>query len=188
VREHARADVETVDADVVVVAADGFTASLLPELAAHVVATRGQVLVTAPLPEQRYSRPHYARDGYDYWQQLPDGRLVIGGQRDASFATETTDVEEPTDAIQSRLDDLVERLVGHRPAVEKRWAGIWGATPDLMPLVGRIGGRQDVWVAGGYSGHGNVPGFACGELVARAILGESPPELELVRADRFHGG
>jgi glycine/D-amino acid oxidase-like deaminating enzyme len=57
-----------------------------------------------------------------------------------------------------------------------------------MPLVGRIGGRQHVWVAGGYSGHGNVPGFACGELVARAILGESPPELELVRADRFHGG
>jgi glycine/D-amino acid oxidase-like deaminating enzyme len=34
-------------------------------------------------------------------------------------------------------------------------------------------------VAGGYSGHGNALGLACGDLVARAILGERPPELEI---------
>lgn len=185
VREHARAEVDAVDADVVVVAADGFTASVLPELAPHVVPTRGQVLVTEPLAELRYPRPHYARHGYDYWQQLPDGRLVIGGQRDASFATENTDVEEPTEAIQSRLDELVAQLVGRRSNVERRWAGIWGATPDQLPLVGRVPGRDNVWVAGGYSGHGNVPGFACGDLVARAILGERPPDLELLDPARF---
>jgi len=185
IREHSRADLASVDADAVVVAADGFTASLLPELAPYVVATRGQVLVTEPLDEQRYPRPHYARGGYDYWQQLPDGRLVIGGQRDSSFATEETDVEETTEVVQARLDDLVELLVGRRPVVEKRWAGIWGTTPDLMPLVGRVPGRDNVWVAGGYSGHGNVPGFACGDLVARAILGERPDELQLVDVGRF---
>jgi gamma-glutamylputrescine oxidase len=185
VREHTPAAVDGLDADVVVVAADGFTASLLPELAQHVVPTRGQVLVTEPLAELRYPRPHYARGGYDYWQQLPDGRLVIGGQRDASFATEETDVEETTGLIQTRLEDLVEQLVGHRPRIEQRWSGIWGTTPDLMPLVGRVPGRDDVWVAGGYSGHGNVPGFAFGDLVARAILGESPPELALVDPARF---
>lgn len=184
-REHTRVEVDEVDADLVIVAADGFTASVLPELAALVVPTRGQVLVTEPLAELRYPRPHYARQGYDYWQQLPDGRLVIGGQRDASFATEDTDVEEPTEPIQARLDDLVEQLVGGRPRVEKRWAGIWGTTPDLMPLVGPVPGRENVWVAGGYSGHGNVPGFACGDLVARAILGERPAELELLDPERL---
>jgi gamma-glutamylputrescine oxidase len=183
-REHSTVNVDDVDADVIVVAADGFTSALLPELAPHVVATRGQVLVTKPLDQLRYPRPHYARGGYDYWQQLPDGRFVIGGQRDASFETEDTAIEETTDVIQARLDDLVEQLVGERPRVEMRWAGIWGATPDLMPLVGRVPGRENVWVAGGYSGHGNVPGFACGDLVARAILGESPDELELVDASR----
>jgi glycine/D-amino acid oxidase-like deaminating enzyme len=188
IREHTRVDVDDLDADVVVVAADGFTASVLPELAQHVVPTRGQVLVTEPLAESRYPRPHYARDGYDYWQQLPDGRLVIGGQRDASFATEETDVEETTDAIQNRLDDLVEQLVGHRPPVEQRWAGIWGTTPDRMPLVGRVPGRENVWVAGGYSGHGNVPGFACGDLVARAITGDPQPELDLLDPARFDRG
>ena len=185
IREGERVSVDELDADVVIVAGDGFTASLLPELAASVVATRGQVLVTEPLAECRYERPHYARDGYDYWHQLPDKRLVIGGQRDASFGTENTDVEETTDVVQRRLDDLVEQLAGSRPRVERRWAGIWGTTPDLSPLVGRVPGREHVWVAGGYSGHGNALGLACGDLVARAILGEPSAELELFDPARF---
>ena len=148
-------------------------------------ATRGQVLATEPLPERSYERPHYARGGFDYWHQLPDGRLVLGGSRDASLATEETDVEETTELVQGRLESLVEQLVGYVPRVTHRWAGIWGTTPDLEPLVGRVPGRENVWVAGGYSGHGNVLGLACGDLVARAILGEQPPELELFDPARF---
>ena len=177
--------VEALDADAVVVAGDGFTAQLLPELAAHIRPTRGQVLATEPLPERLYERPHYARGGYDYWQQLPDGRLVLGGQRDASFETEQTDVEETTGLVQDRLDALGRDLLGRQPVVTNRWAGIWGTTPDLVPLVGRVPGRRDVWVAGGYSGHGNALGLACGDLVARALLGESPPELALFDPARF---
>ena len=37
---------------------------------------------------------------------------------------------------------------------------------DFLPVVGPVPGLDNVWVAGGYSGHGNVLGFACGELVA----------------------
>ena len=63
-------------------AADGFTASLLPELAPTVVPTRGQVIATEPLPELVYDRPHYARGGYDYWHQLRDRRGVqVGPER-----------------------------------------------------------------------------------------------------------
>ena len=187
VREHDPVTVDGVDADVVVVAGDGFTASLLPELAAVVRPTRGQVLVTEPLDELLYSRPHYARDGYDYWQQLPDGRLVIGGQRDASLATEDTDVEETTPVIQARLEQLVAQLVGGTPRVTHRWAGIWGTTPDLMPLAGRVPGRDDTWLAGGYSGHGNALGLACGDLVARAILGEPAAGARPVRPGAARG-
>jgi gamma-glutamylputrescine oxidase len=175
IREGERVGLDDIDADAIVVAGDGFIPQLLPEL--PIRSTRGQVLATAPLRELLYDRPHYARGGYDYWQQLPDGRLVIGGNRDASFETEDTDVEETTPVIQERLEGLVEQLVGYRPEVTDRWSGIWGTTPDLMPLVGEV--RERVWVAGGYSGHGNALGLACGDLVARAILGERPPELEL---------
>ena len=180
VREGMVVTLEELDAGAIVVAGDGFIPQLLPEL--PVRSTRGQVLATEPLRELRYERPHYARGGYDYWHQLPDGRLVIGGQRDASLETEETDVEETTALVQERLESLVERLVGYRPAITDRWAGIWGTTPDLMPLVGEV--RDGIWVAGGYSGHGNALGLACGDLVARAILGERPPELELFDPSR----
>ena len=44
--------------------------------------------------------------------------------------------------------------------------------------MGPVPGRDGVWVSAGYSGHGNVMGLACGELVAQAILGSPAPELE----------
>jgi len=183
--ENARVDVASLDAPAVVVAADGFTSDVLPEFRELVWPVRGQVLVTEPLDERPYGRPHYARDGYDYWQQLPDGRLVVGGKRDASFETEDTSVEEITELIQARLEAFVAELLGRRPRITHRWAGIWGTTGDGLPLVGRVPGRDRVWIAGGYSGHGNVLGLACGDLVARAIAGEEPPELAWFDPARF---
>jgi glycine/D-amino acid oxidase-like deaminating enzyme len=177
--EHRAARLEELDAPAVVVAVDALSADLVPELGGAVTPQRGQMLVTEPLQELLFERPHYAREGYDYWQQLPDRRLVVGGKRDTSFATEVTTVEETTESIQRELDAFVVDLIGRLPAVTHRWAGVWGETGDRLPLVGRLPTREGVWIAGGYSGHGNVLGLACGDLVARAILGESPPELEL---------
>jgi glycine/D-amino acid oxidase-like deaminating enzyme len=162
-----------------VVATDGFTAGLVSRLRDVVRPTRGQVLVTSPLESILFSRPHYSRGGYDYWQQLQDGRLVIGGCRDSSPAEEETDVEETTVIVQERIEELIEALVGYVPQITHRWAGIWGTTNDGLPLVGRLPGSDRIWLAAGYSGHGNVLGLACGDLLARAILGETPAELDL---------
>jgi gamma-glutamylputrescine oxidase len=164
-------------ADAVVVATDGLAHELLPELGAALRPVRGQVLATEPLPELVYARPHYARHGFDYWQQLPDGRLILGGRRDASFATEATAEDATTPLLQSELEALATELTGHAPRVTHRWSGIWGETPDLLPLAGRVPGDERLWVAAGYSGHGNVLGFACGDLVAQALLGGQPGEL-----------
>jgi gamma-glutamylputrescine oxidase len=183
--EGSRVDPYRVQAATVVIAVDGLTASLVPELAHAVRPVRGQLLVTEPLAERLYDQPHYARHGYDYWQQLPDGRLVVGGGRDKSLSSEQTAVEETTVLIQGHLDALAHTLVGYAPRASHRWAGIWGETDDRLPFAGRIPGRDSAWVAGGYSGHGNVLGFVCGDLVARAILGEQPPELVLFDPARF---
>jgi glycine/D-amino acid oxidase-like deaminating enzyme len=175
--ENTAVDPDELDATAVVVATDGLTAALVPELARHIRPQRGQMLATAPLAQRMFERPHYARHGYDYWQQLPDGRLVVGGKRDVSFATEATAEEETTSLIQERLEALAVELLGELPAITHRWAGVWGETRDRLPLVGRVPGRDGVWIAAGYSGHGNVLGLACGDLLARAILGEETPEL-----------
>jgi glycine/D-amino acid oxidase-like deaminating enzyme len=42
-----------------------------------------------------------------------------------------------------------------------------------------VAGYDGLWVACGYSGHGNVLGLVCGDLVAHAILGEPPHALAL---------
>jgi glycine/D-amino acid oxidase-like deaminating enzyme len=86
-------------------------------------------------------------------------------------------VEETTPGIQKALEAFVAGLAGRPVAVTHRWAGIFGFVPDFLPVVGRVPGREAVWVAGGYSGHGNVLGFLCGELVADAIRGEPAPLL-----------
>ena len=174
----------TVSAGTVVVATDGYTGGLVPELDPLVVSVRGQALATAPLPEALFPCPVYARFGYDYWQQLPDCRLVIGGRRDTDLAGETTSVEEPTAAIQARIEALLFDLLGVVPPITHRWAGLMGFSRDYLPLVGELPARPGVWVSIGYSGHGNVLGFACGDLVAQAILGRRDERLRLLSPER----
>jgi gamma-glutamylputrescine oxidase len=186
---HEHESVENVaglDGDHVLVATDGYGHGLVPELADLIWPTRGQVIASEPLDRVLYDRPHYARQGFDYWQQLSDGRILLGGFRDVSILDELTDVEETTPTIQASLESFLHELAGREVGVTHRWAGIFGLTQDMLPLVGAVPGRERrVWVAGGYSGHGNVLGLACGELVADAILGRESPQLELLDPARF---
>src|SRR5262249_40047676 len=125
------------------------------------------------------------RHGFDYWQQLEDGRLAAGGFRDVDLTTEFTTEEVTTSTIQRALEDFLEALVGRPLEVTHRWAGIFGLVLDFLPVVGRVPNHDGVWISGGYSGHGNVLGFTCGELVARAMLGHESPQLELFDPERL---
>jgi gamma-glutamylputrescine oxidase len=180
-------DIAELDAERVVVATDGYPSGLLGDLEGLIVPTRGQVIATEPLDERLFDTPHYGRHGFDYWHQAEDGRLVAGGFRDVSLAREFTDEESLTDDVQSALSSFVNELVGRELRVDYRWAGIFGLVLDFLPVVGEVPGSPGVWVAGGYSGHGNVLGFACGRLVARAILGDRDPLLDLFEPARLLG-
>jgi glycine/D-amino acid oxidase-like deaminating enzyme len=172
-------DLEALPAERVVVATDGYTHGLVPELDTAILPARGQVVATAPLPAQLFPCPHYARGGYDYWQQLEDGTLVLGGWRDSAFAEEETRTEALTATIQGRIEGFLVELLGEVPPITHRWAGIFGVTTTDLPYVGPLTRDGRIWVAAGYSGHGNVLGLACGELVGRALAGEDVPELAL---------
>ena len=174
-------------AERVVVATDGYPSGLLGQIEGLIVPTRGQVIATEPLAERLFEVPHYGRHGFDYWHQAEDGRLVAGGFRDISLDTEFTDEEEVTDHVQQALSSFVDGLVGRELRVDYRWAGIFGLVLDFVPVVGPVPGLADTWVAGGYSGHGNVLGFACGRLVARALLDDRDPLLDLFEPARLLG-
>ena len=186
IREHHRVeDLDELEAPTVVVATDGYPSGLLGELEGLIIPTRGQMLATEPLPERLFPLPHYGRHGLDYWHQNEEGRLIVGGFRDADMDAEFTASEETTDRIQGALQGFVGELLGRMPAVTHRWAGVFGLVPDLMPVVGRVPGREGLWAAGGYSGHGNVLGLMCGELVANAITGDEHPLLEPMSPSRL---
>ena len=101
------------------------------------------MIASEPLDRVLYDRPHYARQGFDYWQQLPDGRILLGGFRDVSILDELTDVEETTPTIQASLESFLHELAARRCEMTHRWAGIFGLTQDMLPLVGpRAGPRR----------------------------------------------
>jgi gamma-glutamylputrescine oxidase len=179
IREHHRVGgLDALEAETVLVATDGYPSGLLGELEGLIIPTRGQMVATEPQPERLFPLPHYGRHGYDYWHQNDEGRLIVGGFRDADMDSEFTAEEATTERIQGALDGFAEMLLGRKPTITHRWSGVFGLVPDLMPVVGAHPGRDGRWVAGGYSGHGNVLGLMCGDLVAQAICGEPHPLLE----------
>jgi glycine/D-amino acid oxidase-like deaminating enzyme len=178
VREHERvAALEELEGATVIVCTDGYPSGLLGPIEGLIIPTRGQVIATEPVPERLFEIPHYGRHGFDYWHQDENGRLVAGGFRDVSFETEFTADEDLTEPVQEALRAFVNGLLGRDLRIDYAWAGIFGIVMDFLPVVGRVPGLDNAWVAGGYSGHGNVLGFACGELVARAVLGDGDPLL-----------
>ena len=160
-----------VECDVVIVAVDGRLTRLLPELAPRVRTARLQMLATAPALPVRWPQPCYARYGYDYWQQLPDGRLLLGGYRDHHVHDEWTEDDTPSDAIQTLLERHVRDTLGIDAPVTHRWAASVAYTDDELPVFEEV--RPGVWAIGAYSGTGNVIGAVCGRGVARAAFGES---------------
>ena len=142
-------------AGVVILATNGYTSLLLPQV--KIQPTRAQMLASDPLSRSVCDMPTYSHFGYRYWRQLPSGEVLIGGWRDTSPETEKTYDSEPTGEIQDHLDRAAREL-GAKGEVTHRWAGIMGFTESGLPLAGPLEGMPNVYICAGFTGHGM--GFA----------------------------
>ncbi|MEP7002420.1 MAG: FAD-dependent oxidoreductase, partial [bacterium] len=140
----------------VVVAVDGALDLLLPELSPEVRTARLQMLATAPTNEVQFARPVYARWGYDYWQQRPDGAIALGGARDVGGEAEWTHEVATSERVQAALEHRLRKQLGVSAPVTHRWAASVSYTLNELPIVREV--RDGVWAIGGYSGTGNVIG------------------------------
>ena len=156
-----------VRAGAIVVAVDGGLERVLPELTGRVRTVQLQMVGTAPATDVSYPRPVYARYGMDYWQQLPDGRIVLGGFRDVGGAAEWTHDARPTARVQEALEACLRERVKTRAPITHRWAAPVSYSRDGMPVVEEV--RPGVWAAGAYSGTGNVVGALSGRAVAQLV-------------------
>ena len=160
----------------VVVAADGALPALVPEYAGRVRSRRLHMVATEPLPPT-LDHLVYARWGYEYLQQRPDGRILAGGFSDVDADDSYTDSDSGSPAIWERVERYLREDLGTEAAVSHRWAGVVGYSDDSLPYVGEVPGRAGLYVSGGYSGVGNVPGFMCGRDLADTIAGNGPEPL-----------
>ena len=147
----------------IVVAVDGNLGKALPEIADQVQPTRLQMISTAPETKLKMKYAVYVRQGWDYWQQLPDGRIAIGGGRDLALEQEATDVVEPTQIMRDYLERKLEDL-GVTAPIEHHWAAIVSYTNTGLPMVKEV--QPGVWAVGAYCGTGNV----VGALLARSAV------------------
>ena len=156
----------------VIVAVDGGLERLVPALAGRVRTARLQMVATAPLPELRYPRPVYRRYGYEWWQQLPDGRIALGGFRDRGGEAEWTHDAEPCDAVQRLICGFLRGTLGIDAPITHRWAASVSYTDDGLPVLAEV--EPGLWACGAYSGHGNTIGAICGRAAAQlAVTGTS---------------
>jgi glycine/D-amino acid oxidase-like deaminating enzyme len=157
-----------VNAGAIVVAADAALGALIPALATRVRSRRLHMLATEPAPPA-LERPVYVRDGHEYAQQLPDGRVTLGGFSDLDGAASWTDQQSSNSAVQSRLDSYLREDLLVRAPVTHRWVGLVGYAEDPLPTAGAVGGG--LYALGGYNGTGHVQAFVAAGIVADLIAG-----------------
>ena len=175
-------DAGTVLCGTVIVAVDGKLEKIFPELAPRVRTARLQMLATAPAPEVNFTRPVYWRYGYEYWQQLPDRTIALGGFRDHALEEEWTQDDEPTASMQAMIEKFLREHLKVRAAVTHRWAASVAYTLDGLPVLEQV--RDKVWAVGGYSGTGNIVGALSATAAARLACGQQSEWAELLTTAR----
>ena len=165
--------------DALVVAADGELGAVIPELAGRVRPRRLHMVATAPLQHAHVARPVSARYGYEYYQQLPDGRIVLGGFSDLDGPDSYTDRDEASASVHARLARYLVDELGVAAPVTHRWIGTAGYTDDQRAVAGAAPGRDRAYVMGGYCGTGNLCAWVAGRIVADLIATGSSVDVDL---------
>jgi gamma-glutamylputrescine oxidase len=168
-----------------VIATNAYAPHLVPALKPLIMPRRGQMLATAPLAVRFDPRPVYANYGYQYWRQMADGRLVIGGWRNTAFDAESGYDSSTTPNIQQQIEQGLAELVPGGAPVEYRWAGTMGFARDGRPLVGWLDAAHHLAIAAGFTGHGMGMATGCTEDLAELLAFKRAPAIASFDPQRF---
>jgi gamma-glutamylputrescine oxidase len=161
----------------VIVATNAYLPLLEPSFMDKLVPTRGQMFATAPLKKKLVDKICYANYGWEYFRQLPDRRLVVGGCRQFFLDDEVGFADLVTRGVQSALEhymkDHFPELAG--VAIDYRWSGLMAFTPDGLPLVGEMANLPGVFFATGCNGHGLGYGLNLAKLIVAVGQGDAVP-------------
>jgi gamma-glutamylputrescine oxidase len=175
-------------AGTVVVAINAWTGQLLPTLSDFILPEREQMLAYAPLPPVFSTSISAHIEAGEYWQQTPDGTILIGGCNTVAPRGDLGVWEtQPTMVVQEAIEQILPRLFPSLAPLQilQRWAGTLGCTTDMHPIVDRVPDHTHAYFVGGFTGHGMPFGMRFGQLLAEAVInGTMPVELNPYRLKR----
>ena len=179
----------TIACHMVVLAANGYASLVYPYFQKKIEPVRGQIIATKPTEKRIPPMAMLTNFGYEYWQQTPDGRLVLGGMR---WSAEDADVgkldETPDPNVRKNLRNFMNSTFKNLGILTPthNWAGIMGFSIDGLPIIGKLPGRNTILTAGGYTGHGMSFGFLGGKILANIIqTGKTKEDIQLFSPGRF---
>lgn len=155
-----------------IMATNGFTQNLLPEL--HIKPGRGQVVVTKPIPGLRLHGTFHFDEGFYYWRHLGN-RVLLGGGRNMAFEEEQTCELQTTDTIQNGLHHFLQQHIlqpygisNIKEVIDYSWAGIMAFTENKLPQVSTV--APNVYAAIACNGMGVALSSVIAEQVADTVF------------------
>jgi len=122
-----------------------------------------------------------ASDPYLYFRMGGDGRLIVGGEDEASPVA-----HEDKDKLKRKCATLVAKLQALLPDVEfdvdYSWAGAFGASATGLPSIGPVAGMDHTWAVMGFGGNGITYSVIASQIVAAQVRGAEDPDADLYRA------
>ncbi len=161
----------TLTAEHVLVATNGYTSSLTPQLRRRIIPLGSYIIATEPLSDElaRELSPHNRmifdfKHFINYFRLSDDNRMVFGGR--AAFFPETGQtVRQSAEILRKQMVQVYPQLRDAK--VEYAWGGTLAFPFDLMPHAGEMDG---MYYALGYAGHGVAMATWLGKTVAEAML------------------
>jgi len=160
---------------------------LLPDYQDIVFPVRGQAFATEPFQKRMFREVIYANFGYEYWRQLPDGRLIIGGFREQAKEQELTDSEDLNvdlfHGLHNYFADLFPPLKECK--VTHTWSGTMGFSQDGLPLLGSSRSLPHLYLMGGFTGHGLGFVALLSQMAAQLMVNGEAEDGDLFHTRRF---
>lgn len=167
----------TLKCDRALLATNAYTPLLMQWFVDKIQPARGQALVTKPLRKQIVDKLCYANYGWEYFRQLADNRLLLGGCRQLFLNEEVGYADMITKPVQnallSYLKDRFPDVAG--VPIDYRWSGLMGITADGLPLVGESEQIPGLFFAVAFNGHGLGYGLKMSKLMVEMALDGAEP-------------
>jgi hypothetical protein len=95
------------------------------------------------------------RNFFNYYRMTADKRILFGGGR-VTIPTRHPQTAAESRAIQLRVErELKVRFPSLQDVtIDARWSGLTASTYDRLPVIGPVKGRNGVYFAGAWGGHG----------------------------------